>query len=852
MQKVTKTLAVLVLLLLLAGGFRSTSRGQNTPLAGTSELIQALNRLSVLGSLLHIGAHPDDENTALIAYFARGRHIRTAYLSATRGEGGQNLIGSEQYEALGLIRTQELLAARRIDGGEQFFTRAFDFGFSKSPEEAIAKWGRERVLGDMVAVIRRFRPDVIVARFHPTGSSGHGHHTAAGHLTPVAFAAAADPTQFPEQIAEGLRPWRAKRVVWNVFEFGRRPPGVTRNEKASPAERLWIDAGEYDPVLGRSYAEIAGESRSQHWSQGFGSPERRGPSRHSFEHLAGEPAARDLFDGIDTTWNRVAGGAAVGRLVAQARREFRPEKPEAILPLLIQAYQEMQRLNDPWVELKRRETLHAIQLAAGMWVDAQADRWDAVPGSSVNITLTALNRCSFPLEWQRTEISGVSHATVAANRPLGPNAPEQLRSPVTIPPQAPDSEPFWMRQPRSGDYYPIRELGLIGLPENPPPLEATFCLRAAGGLTLPFRVPVQYRWVERVGGEQVRPLEIVPPVSVSFAQSSIVFPEGRAREIVVRVAASGGAAKGTLRLEVPAGWKVPAASMPFELAGRDQHATFTFDVTPPAAAAGGWAAARADVGGVTVSSGVVTIRHPHIPPQTMFPPARARLERFDVRLAAKNVGYVMGAGDEVPQALEQMGAQVKLLSAEDLASGDLAAYDAIVTGVRAANVRPDLTAARKRLLDYVASGGTLVVQYNTVDGFGFVERSVAGGTAQLAPYPLTPSSNRVSVEEAPVTFPNPDLPLLHGPNKLGARDFDGWIQERGLYFIGKWDQRYQPIFACNDPGEPPQLGGTLIARYGKGVWIYTGYAWFRQLPAGVPGAYRIFANLVSAGRESMR
>ncbi len=837
-RKVTRTSPLLVAV--AVAGYLALGSAQEAPLRGTSELIQTLDRLSVLGSVLMIAAHPDDENTAVIAYFARGRHMRTAYLSATRGEGGQNLIGSEQYEALGLIRTQELLAARRVDGGEQFFTRAFDFGFSKNPEEALAKWGRQRVLSDMVRVIRRFRPDVIVARFHPTESSGHGHHTAAGRLSPAAFEAAADPKQFPEQIQEGLEAWRAKRLVWNFFEFGRRGATV-------PAGALSIDAGRYDPVLGRSYAEIAGESRSLHYSQGFGSMERRGPSRHSFVHLAGEAAREDLFDGIETTWERVRGGAPVGRLLEQARREFRPERPAAILPPLIQAYQEMSRLEDRWVEVKRREALDAIQLAAGLWLEAQADRWDAVPGSTVRLTLTALNRSPFPFQWERAEISGAGQASaVAARRPLADNAPEQLRVDVAIPAQAPDSEPFWMRAPRAGDFYPVSDATLIGRPENPPAIEATFHLRTGEGVPLAFRVPAQYRWVERVGGERVRPVEIVPPVSVAFALPGVIFPDARPRRVLVEVGASDGAAKGTVTLELPAGWKASPASAPFELASREQQAAIGFEVTPPASAGGGYATAKARVGEAIVSTGLATIRHAHIPPQTLFSPARARLERFDVKMTARNIGYVMGAGDEAPQALEQLGAAVRLLGPEDLARGDLARYDAIVTGVRAANVRTDLLAARQRLLDYVAAGGTMVVQYNTADrGFGPVAPS-AGGTALLAPYPLTPSSERVTVEEAPVTFPNPNLPLLHTPNEITARDFDGWVQERGLYFIGKWDERYQPVLASNDPGEPPQLGGTLVARYGKGVWIYTGYAWFRQVPAGVPGAYRMFANLVSA------
>ncbi len=819
---------------------------QPTPLAGAPRLIQTLDRLNVLGSLLMVGAHPDDENTAVIAYFARGRHVRTAYLSSTRGEGGQNLIGAEQYEALGLIRTQELLAARRIDGGEQFFTRAFDFGFSKNPEEAFEKWGRQRLLEDMVRVIRRFRPDVIVARFPPQGSAGHGQHTATGHLTPEAFEAAADAERFPEQIRQGLAPWRARRLVFNTFAFGRRQ----EDDQARAGGRMVIDAGEYDFPLGKSYAEIAAESRSQHSSQGFGSAERKGPSRQSFVHLAGESAKAELFEGIDTTWGRLPGGARAGELLAGARRELDPARPDKSLPLLVEAYRELEPLRDPWVDLKRAELLEAISLAAGLWLDAEADRWNVVPGSSVQVTLTALNRSRFPLSWQQVEVSGVAVNAVTASRPLEHNAPETVRLNVEIPASTPYSQASWMRQRREGDSYPVSDPALIGVAQDPPPLEITFRLRTADGLELSYGVPVRYRWVDRAKGEQVREVLIVPPVAVAFAAPSVIFPDPKPRPVVVRVTSGAGQAKGSVALELPAGWRASPAAAPFDLAARDQQASVAFEVTPPAGAGGGYATVRAEVGGAVVSLGLTSIRHPHIPPQVLMAPARARFERFDAHLAARNIGYVMGAGDDVPQALEQLGASVRLLSAEDLAGADLGRFDAIVTGVRALNVRDDLLAARQRLLDYVAGGGTLVVQYNTLEGFGPGAAPAAGSrAAQLAPYPLALSNNRVSVEEAPVSFPDPDHPLLKRPNRITARDFDGWVQERGLYFLGKWDERYQPVLVSNDPGEPPQAGGTLFARYGKGVYIYTAYAWFRQLPAGVPGAFRVFANLVSAGRD---
>ena len=823
---------------------------EKTPLTGTSELIQTLDRLNVLGSVLMTGAHPDDENTNVIAYFARGRHVRTAYLSATRGEGGQNLLGTEQYEAMGLLRTQELLAARRIDGGEQYFTRAFDFGFSKNPQEALQKWGQDRLVSDFVRIIRFFRPDVIISRWPPPpGSGGHGQHTASGYMTPVAYTAAADPAQFPEQIAEGLKPWRAKRLLWNTINFSREQQD---DEKRHAAERLKVDAGRFDPVLGKSYAEVAGESRSEHWSQGMGTAQRKGPSLQFFTEVAGDkvsnPPTSDPFEGIDMTWARVDGAARLGQLLGQARKDLVPEHPDRILPLLVEAYSEMGKLHDPWVDVKRPELLQAIELAGGIAVEAAADRWNVTPGSSVALTLTAINRSAFPLTWERVDVKGVAgQAAVRAGRRLDSNAPQEVKVSVSVPAGTPYSQPYGMRELRTADYYPVSDPKLIGMPESPPALEATFYLRSEGGVELPLRVPVEYHWIERAGGEKVRALEIVPPVSVAFALPAVIFPGGRPRPVVVRIGSSGGAAKGTVSLDVPAGWKTAPVSAPFSLSDANQQLSIGFQVTPPSGSAGGFATAKADMGGTVVTVGMTSISYPHIPPQTYFPPARARLESFDVRLTSKNIGYVMGAGDEVPQALEQLGASVRMLSPDDLAASDLSRFDAIVAGVRALNVRDDLIAARQRLLDYVSNGGTLVVQYNTSGG--------PGGAAQrneraagLAPYPLTPSADRVTVEEAPVSLPNPGLPVLHQPNQITARDFGGWVQERGLYFMRQWDAHYQPVFACNDPGEKPMLGGTLYTPYGKGVYIYTSYAWFRQLPAGVPGAYRTFANLVSGGK----
>lgn len=789
--------------------------------SGTPAIEQALARLNVLGSVLMIAAHPDDENNVVLAWFARGRHYRAAYLSATRGEGGQNLIGPELGVELGLIRTQELLAARRVDGALQFFTRAIDFGFSKSADETLATWGRDRILADMVWVIRSFRPDVITATFSGTPRDGHGHHQAAGILAREAFEAAGDPARFPEQLSH-VGPWRARRLVHHPY-FAQPGPGAIR-----------FDGGAFNPVLGRSYAEIAGMSRSMHRSQAMGSAQPKGPAPRHFVVLAGEPARNDVFEGIDTTWGRIPGGSEIGRILGEAAAAFEPRNPAAAIPALLRARPLIAALSDPWAAIKLRELDEAVALCAGLWLDAEADRWDATPGSEIAVRLVALNRSIFPLSLAGIEIEGFGARTSedAGNAALLYNQPFSREIRRSVPAGQPYSQPYWLVRPRQGGAYDVADQRLIGLPENPPVLEAHFRV-LAGGTELRFTRPVRHRFIDPVYGERYRPLEVVPPLAVNLPRDVIVFPTGAARELPVEVAAPPAAA-GEARLRMTSGWSAAEDALPFASGNR----SLAFRIVPPAAAGAGEARVSASSGGAEVTVGMRVISYPHIPPQVWFPSADARLVRADIRLAARRIGYVMGAGDEMPGALRQLGAEVVLLSAQDLQQGDLAALDAIVTGVRAYNVRQDLRAAQPRLLEYVRGGGTLVVQYNVLD------RSLAG--VSLGPYPITVGRGRVSVEDAPVRVTDAASPLLAAPNRITPRDFEGWVQERGLYFPSQWDSRYRTVLETHDPGEPPLPGGLLWTRYGKGVYIYTAWSWFRQLPAGVPGAYRLFANLLSA------
>jgi LmbE family N-acetylglucosaminyl deacetylase len=833
MSRRSQTAALALALLAVSAGPLAAQR----ELAGEARIRLALERLNVLGSVLMIAAHPDDENTALLAYFARGRKLRTAYLSLTRGEGGQNLIGSEQGDLLGVVRTQELLAARKIDGAEQYFTRAIDFGYSKSAGETLTKWGREEILGDIVWIIRRLRPDVVILRFSGTARDGHGQHQASAILGKEAFAAAADPARFPEQLAE-VRPWRAKRLFWNVFSFR----GGRFTDTGDMPGRIDLDAGDYSPILGFSYAEIAGMSRSMHRSQGFGAPEIRGPAPNSLLLLAGDPAKEDPFEGIDTSWNRVAGGERAGELLREAARNYRPERPEETVPLLIKARGVIRQLDDPWAKLKLEELDETIALLTGLWLDATAARYFLVPGEAVQIEAVALNRSRYPLELAGLEIDGAGKSEQAAA--LAYNQPVRRAFTWTVPHNTPYTHPYWLRRPKYDESrYELDDMRQIGQADSDPLLWARFRLKA-GGEQIVLRRPVEHRYVDRVRGELTRPLAVVPPVAVALAREAIVAPDGGPRTVAVELAAHAPAA-GELRLELPDGWRASPARQPFRLGAPGEQATLRFELAPPEKPSRGAVTAVATAGGVEIASGTTLIDHPHIPPQTLALPARAALVRVDARTLARKVGYVMGAGDKVPAALEQLGCQVTLLEAEDLARGDLAIYDAIVTGVRAYNVRPDLRANQQRLLHYVEQGGTLIVQYNVLD------RPVPGAPdplARLGPYPLRVGRERVSVEEAPVEFLRPGHPLLQAPNAITPADFDGWVQERGLYFAQEWDARYEPLWAMADPGEKPLAGGTLFARYGKGAYIFTALSWFRQLPAGVPGAYRIFANFLSAGK----
>lgn len=812
----------------------------------SAELQKQLDRLQVVGSVLYVAAHPDDENTAVLATLSKGRSLRTAYLSITRGGGGQNLIGPELGEGLAAIRTQELLAARRLDGAEQCFTSAVDFGFSKTAGESLRIWNHDTVLGEVVRTIRAFRPDVILTRFPPDERAGHGHHTASSLLAIEAFKAAADPARYLEQLQAGLRPWQATRLLWNHYRFSDDPP-------RPPVGSTLLELGAYDPLLGKSYGELAAESRSQHRSQGFGVLAQRGQHTESFELLAGSPTKGDLFAGINQSWSRFPGTSDLAAHLREARASFRPEHPAASLPLLLRALQALRALPadlqaEPLIQVKEAELEDVLQAAAGLWVEAIADRQRLAPGDALTVNALVLPRGGSPLSLETLSLEAVrpegtrlleSHKV---GQPLPDNTPRKETFSLTVPADTPLGQPHWLGGPGAQTW--------AGRSESPAPfrLRARVALTQGGAGSFEVVVPVQFRFRDPVLGERYQPLALVPAALVNFDENVQIFAGPSAREVRLKVIAGAAGVTGRVRLQVPATWAVDPPERAFSLPRAGAEQDLVFRLTPPPGTASGELRAEVDTGaGLVAAHSLVQLDHPHIPLQTLLPAAKVRLERFDLRQNGHRIGYVMGAGDEIPQALRRIGYEVVLLADAALARDDLAGFDAIVLGIRAYNTRPALLTLKERLHSYVAAGGTEVVLYTVNTGFPGVNAAMV--TDAIGPYPFKVGRRRITDETAPVRFLQPGHALFHWPNEISAKDFEGWIQERSLYHAEGWDAHYTPLLAMADPGEAEDPGALLVAQHGKGWYVYTGLAFFRQLPEGVPGATRLFANLLALGHS---
>jgi LmbE family N-acetylglucosaminyl deacetylase len=866
----------ILLVLLVLAFWLAPTRAQVRPIydMGAAGLTQVLQRLQTTASALHTGAHPDDEDSAFMARMARGDHARVAYLSLNRGEGGQNIIGTELFDALGVIRTEELLQARRLDGGEQFFTRTFDYGFSKTLEEASTKWNSTQVLGDMVRVIRMFRPLVIYSRFTGTPADGHGHHQMAGYLTPQAFRAAGDPAQFPEQIKEGLRPWQPRKLYRAVRGD---PPN-------SPT--VQVQEGIVDPVVGRTFAEISLEGRSQHKTQEMGTIESRGPVASTLLLLDSRVDApkpeRSIFDGIDVTvmgLARLAGlpddaiRSELQAMDAAARKalaDYNVLDPAAIIPTLaeglraaraarsavktVSASSDAHADADFLLAFKERDFADALTRAAGVIVDPLADEETVVQGTAV-----AVNVRTFLPEGSGVKVTGTTvraprgwtidnaaAATPAAGGPGGRRevATHEARYMVRVPADAPLTQPYFLEQPRTGDSYSWTDTAPKGLPFAPPLLTAEVTMEI-GGATITVVKPVMFRYADGVRGELRREVNIVPAVTVGVDSKLMIVPLGtttfQQRVVVKAMSFSSAPVSGTLRLGLPSGWTASPGEAAFSLKNEGDKTSATFTVTAPARRTAGTfeLTASAIVGATTYTRDVQEIRYPHIQTHRIYSPATISARVFDLKVAPVRVGYIMGTGDQVPDALRRMGVDVTMIDDDTLATGDLSRFDTIVVGVRASEGRPAFVANNGRLLDYMQRGGTLVVQYQQTD---YEARN-------LPPYPAQATQNsRVTEETAPVRILAPAHPVFTYPNRITPADFDNWVQERNLYAFTGFDTRYVPLLETSDRGEMPQRGGEVYARVGMGHYVYTSYAWFRQLPAGVPGAYRQLANLISLAR----
>lgn len=807
-------------------------QGQNSPQMNSAEILQSLKKLNTVGSVLYIAAHPDDENTRLLGYLAKERNLRTGYLSLTRGDGGQNLIGKEQGEPLGLIRTQELLAARRIDGAEQFFTRANDFGFSKNPKETFSIWNKDSILADVVLAIRKFKPDVIICRFPTTGEGGHGHHTASAILALEAFDAAADPSKFPEQLTY-TQVWQAKRIFWNTFNFG--------GTNTTAPDQLKIDVGVFNPLLGKSYGEIAADSRSMHKSQGFGSAKARGESIEYFKQLKGDKASTDLFEGINQTWGRFTSTAYLQKTIDDCIKKYNPQSPEKIISDLVAIYKQLKQLDESdvnikyWKQLKLKETETLLLTCSGLWAEAYAADYKAVPGNDVFITTQIIvrNNCEVKLN----SISFFNQADTATAKILKQNELLTFKHKEKLASTTPFSNPYWLNEKHAIGMYAVNNKQLIGKPENDGFAKVIFDV-SIYDLNLKIERGLVYKYTDPVKGEVYRPFEILPPATINISDKVFVFSSDNPKDVTFTVKANSTNVNGTVQLKVPEGWIVQIKNPDFKLVANGDEAIVEATITPKKNSTDGKLQATLNINGTTFTKSIKRIEYDHIPYQFILSDAEAGLVHVDLKKTGNIIGYIPGAGDDVPACLKQIGYDVTILTDELLAKENLSKYNCIVTGVRAYNTNERLQIYYTKLMDYVKNGGNLVVQYNTNSRIGPV------GT-KVGPYPFTISRDRVTDDNAEVRFTNPKHTVLNYPNIITQKDFGGWVQERGIYFASDIDKNYETIFSINDPDEKASEGSLIIGKYGKGNFVYTGLVFFRELPAGVPGAYRLFTNLLS-------
>jgi LmbE family N-acetylglucosaminyl deacetylase len=803
----------------------------------SGEIYKSIEKLNFLGNALFVAAHPDDENTRLISYLVNELNAHTTYLSITRGDGGQNLIGPEIQELLGIIRTQELLAARRTDGGHQMFSRANDFGYSKNAEETISIWDNDLVKSDVVWAIRKTRPDVIINRFdHRTSGSTHGHHTASAMLSHELYEKAASKEAYKDQL-KMVSPWQANRLFFNLswWFFG----SQEAFKKADKSNFVTFDVGGFYPLLGKSNTEIAALSRSNHRCQGFGSTGTRGGQLEYLELLKGDlpPTKSNVFEGINTTWTRLKGGDKIKTILDKVQADFDFRSTSKSVPQLVAALTLIEKLEDDfWKERKVEEIKNIITQCLGLYYDAVSNSHTATQSDQIKIDIEAVKRLSGNVILKGIKLFPNGKDT-AFNQLLNDNETYLQSYNYKIQENEPLTNAYWLNEAGSKGMYKVDKPEWIGKPETPRNIKVQFLFNIEGKDVV-FDKPISYRFNDDEKGEVYRPFEITPEVFVNFGEKVYVFGDSEPKKVKVIVKAGANNQAGIVSLPVPTGWKVSPSSFSFDIKVKNATQDFTFEITPPLIESEALLTPIAAANGKQYTSQQIEINYDHIPFQMVFQPAETKLVKINIQKLGKNIGYIPGAGDEVAQSLRQIGYNVTEIEAKDISKERIEKFDAIVMGVRAFNTKDDLKFKQEVLNNYVNNGGNLIVQYNT-SGEVLVK--------SVGPYPLKIGRDRVTVEEAPIRILQPESPIMNVPNKITEADFKGWIQERGLYFANEWDKNYEAILSCNDPNESPKDGGLLVAKHGKGNFIYTGYSWFRQLPAGVPGAFRIFANMVSLG-----
>lgn len=803
------------------------------------EIHEAIQKLNFFGNVMYVAAHPDDENTRLISYFSKHYHAHTTYVSITRGDGGQNLIGADLNEKLGLIRTQELLQARKIDGGHQLFTRAIDFGYSKTPEETLSTWNKEEVLADLVFAIRLNRPDIIINRFdHRTAGTTHGHHTSSAVLAMEAFDLASKKDAYPEQL-QYVEIWQPKVIYFNDSWFFYR----NREDfnKADHSNHLQFNIGEYYADLGLANNEIAALSRSMHKSQGFGNTGSRGDQVEYLELLKGElPDSKNVFSHIETGWDKLNAKNAnqIEKLLNEVEDDFNFQKPSLSLPKLLEAYQLLSEANDSYWKTRKIQDLEDIIIScSGLFIEAITKQAYSNPGKEIQVYLEATNQSEAELNLASVTILGNNTAGIQ-NAILLPNQKNEWEVPIEIPQNQKWSNPFWLEKEPGKALYTIDEIAHRNLPKLENKLAVQFNL-VMEGQQLQITRNLVYKYNDPVAGEVYENFMVLPSVSLTFEKEILVFSENKAKQVDLEIVNYGVEETVQIQIETQSGWTIEPASFEVDFSNPNESKKVTLQITPPKQASEFTLTAKALTSTDEYASKVEIIDYPHFTKQSLIQPNQLKLFRLDVQTKGKKVAYIQGAGDEVATAISELGYDVELLQVSSISKEKINGFDTVVIGIRAFNIAEEMDIKKDILFNYVAEGGNLIVQYNTSRGL----------QAEISPLPLELSRNRVTDEFAEVNFLAPEHPILNDPNQITSKDFEYWVQERGLYFPKSWDSAFTPILGMHDPNEALQKGSLVTTKYGKGYYTYTGLSFFRQLPAGVVGAYRLFANLLSLGNE---